>query len=66
LSIVLVKSVGLVFPTLKPFAIRKSLRHSYHALGACLRPQSTFESLYNEKDTHGIQSQEVAQHTPLS
>jgi hypothetical protein len=31
-----VKRVGSAFPTLKALAIRKSLRHSYHALGACL------------------------------
>jgi hypothetical protein len=30
--------VGSAFPTLKELAIKKSLRHSYHALGACLSP----------------------------
>ena len=38
LSRVLVNRVGSALPTLKPFAIRKSLRHSYHALGACFSP----------------------------
>jgi hypothetical protein len=33
---VLVKRVGSAFLTLKAFKIRISLRHSYHALGACL------------------------------
>jgi hypothetical protein len=30
--------VESALPILKPFSIRKSLRHSYHALGACLSP----------------------------
>jgi hypothetical protein len=34
----LCKRVGSAFPTLKALEIRKSLRHSYHALGACLSP----------------------------
>jgi hypothetical protein len=33
-----VKRVGSAFPTLKALAIRKSLRHSYHALGTYLSP----------------------------
>jgi hypothetical protein len=45
LSIFLVKRVGSAFSTLKPLVIRKSLIHSYHALGACLSPESAFESL---------------------
>jgi hypothetical protein len=32
----LVKRVGSAFPTLKALAIKKSLRHSYHALGASI------------------------------
>jgi hypothetical protein len=32
----LVKRVESALPILKPFLIRKSLRYSYHALGACL------------------------------
>jgi hypothetical protein len=35
-SIFLVKRVESALPILKSFSIRKSLRHSYHALGACL------------------------------
>jgi hypothetical protein len=35
---VLVKRVGSDFSTLKLLVIRKSLRHSYHALGAYLSP----------------------------
>jgi hypothetical protein len=34
----LVKRVESILPILKPFSMRKSLRHSYHALGACLSP----------------------------
>jgi hypothetical protein len=34
----LCKKIGIGFPTLKSLAIKKSLRHSYHALGACLSP----------------------------
>jgi hypothetical protein len=30
--------VGSAFPTLKALAIRKFVRHSYHALGAYLSP----------------------------
>jgi hypothetical protein len=36
--IFLVKRVESVLPILKPFSIRKSLMHLYHALGACLSP----------------------------
>jgi hypothetical protein len=36
ISMVLLKSVGYAFPTLKALEIRKSLKHSYHALDACL------------------------------
>jgi hypothetical protein len=45
LPIFLAKSVKFALPILKPFLIRKSLRHSYHALGACLSPQSALWSL---------------------
>jgi hypothetical protein len=38
---VFVKRVGSAFPTLKALEIRKSLRHSYHALGACNTPGVT-------------------------
>jgi hypothetical protein len=38
LSIVLVKRVGSTFSTLEPLVIRKSLSHSYHALGGSLSP----------------------------
>ena len=33
-----VKSVGSALPISKPFLGRNSLRHSYHALGACFSP----------------------------
>jgi hypothetical protein len=33
-----VKRVGTAFPISKPFFNRNSLRHSYHAHGACLSP----------------------------
>jgi hypothetical protein len=45
-SQVFVNRVGSAFPTLNPLAIRKSLRHSYHALEACLSPKSALESIY--------------------
>jgi hypothetical protein len=38
LRILQVKSVESILSILKPLSIRKSLRHSYHALGACLSP----------------------------
>jgi hypothetical protein len=38
LSILLVKRVESPVPILKSLSIRKSLMHSYHALGACLSP----------------------------
>jgi hypothetical protein len=41
----LVKRVESALPILKPFSIRKSLRHSYHAFGACLSLYSTLLSL---------------------
>jgi hypothetical protein len=34
----IVKRVESALPILIPFSIRKFLRHSYHALGACLSP----------------------------
>jgi hypothetical protein len=37
-SIVFMNKVGSAFPTSNEFAIRKSQRNSYHALGTCLRP----------------------------
>jgi hypothetical protein len=43
LAIVLVKRVGSAFLILKPLVIRKYLRHSYHALEACLSPDSRLE-----------------------
>ena len=33
-----VKRVGSALPISKPYLSKNSLRHSYHALGACLRP----------------------------
>ena len=32
------KGVGLALPISKPYLSKNSLRHSYHALGACLSP----------------------------
>jgi hypothetical protein len=50
---------------LKPLVIRKSVRHSYHALGVCLSPKAPLRAYKHVKDTHYLQSQEVAQDTPL-
>jgi hypothetical protein len=38
LPILLIKRVESPLPILKSLSIRKTLRHSYYALGACLSP----------------------------
>jgi hypothetical protein len=47
LSIGLVKRVGSAFPTLKPLVRRKSLWHSYHALGGLFEPIKRLWELIN-------------------
>jgi hypothetical protein len=40
------KKIWISFPDLESIRNKESLRHSYHALGACLSPYNAFERLY--------------------
>jgi hypothetical protein len=64
LSTLRVNKVESAFPISKPFLSRKSLRHSYQALGACLSPRALCGEEKHGWASLDLQTLAVAPHRP--